>query len=309
MADKKDDGGAYEFAPHEAEPRPAETTQPTAKPAAREAPQPEQLVAERTCPHCGHRIMGKPPRGRCPECAAALDELATDKLQFSDGAWLRRLSNGTLLVGAGIVVQMGGISLGMVERWRAGVLVQVVAAGAIMMGMWMATRQEPGIGTTRLPLAAYARWTSLIVAVLWLAELLKVMKTGVKLDEHGVPSRDMLTLMALTATAVEAVVAGLHFRMLAARVPSDSLVAHLFNLSFLVTAVCVGLIGLQLLGQANTKHISETFLCGFSIIGGMGVVMLWAVVTVLRLGIEIRNCAVAGENIAVRKAMKAAAKK
>jgi signal transduction histidine kinase len=68
--------------------------------------------------------------------------------------------------------------------------------------------------------------------------------------------------------------------------------------------VCVGLIGLQLLGQANTRHISETFLCGFSIIGGMGVVLLWAVVTMLRLGIEIRNCAVAGEMIQARKVMK-----
>ncbi len=82
----------------------------------------------------------------------------------------------------------------------------------------------------------------------------------------------------------------MHLRMLALRVPSDSLAAQLFNLAFLVPGVCVGLMVLQILGQANIRGIEEKFICGFSIIGGLVVVLLWAVVTVLRLGIELRNC-------------------
>src|ERR1035437_5050998 len=117
MVDKKEGGGAYDFAPEEGVPAP------------REAPAPveQQALPERVCPHCGFRIVGKALRGRCPECSAALDE-PNDRLQFSDPHWLATVSNGTLLLALAIAGQAAGIVLGWMDKLPLGALVHALAA-------------------------------------------------------------------------------------------------------------------------------------------------------------------------------------
>jgi hypothetical protein len=58
---------------------------------------------------------------------------------------------------------------------------------------------------------------------------------------------------------------------------------------------------------AGNQVFSQYFLCGFSTIAALAVVVLWTTITLLRLGIELRNCVAAGLAIEARKAMKAKA--
>ena len=84
---------------------------------------------------------------------APLDELTTGKLQFSDGGWLRELSNGALLIAVQIAGHVLGVVVTQMGRTVEGAVLQVAAASVGVVGVWMATRQEPGLGAL-LPLAA-----------------------------------------------------------------------------------------------------------------------------------------------------------
>src|SRR5579862_3162432 len=65
--------------------------------------------AERICPHCGFRVVGKPRGNRCPECSAPLDLAAADLLQFAPAGWIREISWGPVLIALAMFVHIGGL--------------------------------------------------------------------------------------------------------------------------------------------------------------------------------------------------------
>jgi hypothetical protein len=166
----------------------------------------------------------------------------------------------------------------------------------VALGVWWATAGEPGVGIVRTPLAPVARLLAIVVAALWAVVLLGPVMA----------KSQLLVIAILIATGVQASVVGLHLRSLAARIPNDSLANHLSNSAFLVSGVCLLMIILHLAQVASTAHLMF-FFCAFPMIGGMGLVILWAALTLVRLGLELRQCAVAGQTIVTRQAMRASA--
>ena len=62
--------------------------------------------------------------------------------------------------------------------------------------------------------------------------------------------------------------------------------AQFLNLAVIVPVACVTLMVLQILGLANVKNMGEKFLCGFGMIGALGVVALCSLITMLRMSVE-----------------------
>ncbi|MCL2641064.1 MAG: hypothetical protein FWD53_09495 [Phycisphaerales bacterium] len=290
MADRQDSsgergGGEYDFAPQESE-------APREKPVEKKAERGPALQ-ERLCPHCGFRIVGKAPKGRCPDCSGMVDETTTGQLQFANGRWLANLSHGALLLAVAVVAHAAAVVMG----WRdagLGAKVLTCAAWGGAMGVWLLTWSEPKRGTKR-PVRFAARLATLFVALLWTAVLIK---------ERGGPveGRNVLVIAALLATIGEAVFVSLYLRTLAVRIPNESLGRQFVNLAFFVAGISLILAAAQWIGQTNVLSMEKTWLfCGFSIVGMVGLVMLWTVVTLLRLAGELRNCLVTGQNIEARK--------
>ncbi|MCL2646205.1 MAG: hypothetical protein FWD61_04260 [Phycisphaerales bacterium] len=305
MVDRQGGGGEYDFAPLEPGPKrqgeiPLEKpVEKRGKKERKESAKQETLLEERLCPHCGFKIVGKALRGRCPECAAMLDETATTPLQFSDGKWLTTMSNGTLLLAVAVMAQGAAVALG----WQnAGLEAKTLTLATWMgaVGVWLLTWPETEGGggqAAKLPLRSGSRWAAVTVALLW---------TVAMIHESSIEGggRDGVAILALLATAAEGVLVALHLRMLAMRIPNESLGTQFLNLAFFVPGISLVLAVVQLTGQTNVWALKEWVFCGFSIEGLMGIVMLWAAATLLWMAMELRNCVVAGQNIETRKRLK-----
>jgi hypothetical protein len=294
MSEKPESDSPYEFAPR-AEPAQPVEPPPTTTPEVEEEP-----GLERTCPHCGFKIIGKPRGGRCPECAAPLDEVATDLLQFSNHDWLLTTSNGTLLFAGSIVLQLIVGFAGLLGKFPRGEgIMHLVGAAAGALGVWWMTTPEPGVGLVRMPYAMAARAVAIVVAVLWTVSIF----TPSNVVAEARP--EWIVMFVAVAVALEMALIALHLRGLERRVPNDSAAAHLMNAAFIVPGLCLILMALQLLGMAQMDHMMWFFCVPvFGLVAG---VMIWAVWTFVRAGLDLRQCAVAGQTIVARQAMRAAA--
>jgi len=290
MVDKQGSGGGggeYDFAPQEPQgeipfekplEKPAEKVTESTKKAVVQEP----LLEERICPHCGFKILGKAPKGRCPECTAILDEAAIGQLQFAEKGWLNAMANGSLMLAIAVVAQGAVVALG----WTH-ILTLTAWIGAA--GVWLLTSSEAG-GAVKLPLRFGARWVAIIVAILWTAAMTK--------------ENPIVAVAALVATACQGALVALHLRMLAMRIPNEGVARQFLNLAFFLPGISMVLIVAHLIGQTDIWSMKEWLICGLTVEGLMGLVMLWAAVTLLRLAIELRNCVVAGQNIETRKHIK-----
>lgn len=115
------------------------------------------MIAEDvTCRRCAYNLRGLHYEGRCPECGTPVGRsLLGDLLQFSDPAWVKRVSDGLNLIVIGVVA---GILLGCViggssfsSKTPTNPLLQMgiqFVAGLIgFIGVWMMTSRDPsGIG-------------------------------------------------------------------------------------------------------------------------------------------------------------------
>ena len=120
------------------------------------------------CAACGYNLRGLAPEWRCPECGTRVDRsVASPLLERVDGAWVRRASRGTALVGLGLgawtatVVVLGAVASALVvilavrgfTGWRLPLLivsgVGSVGAGLgvvlVFAGVAMATRPNAGL--------------------------------------------------------------------------------------------------------------------------------------------------------------------
>jgi hypothetical protein len=300
MADERDPDAEYDFAPRE-EPEPA----PASPAPMREAPaavKPERIAPERVCPHCGFEIFGKLRGGRCPECAAPLDFSGSTLLQFADGEWIRRLSNGTLLFAFGLVCNIAGVTVGSCGFWNLGDFIHLFAGAAIAYGIWLATIPEVGVSAERSPTAAPARSAAITIFALWILVSLVALT-------HSVGAIRFFTILLLLTYAAEAALIGLHLQKLAARIPSDGLAAQSLNLAWLMPVLCLVLIAVNSFRPQGSLRDDPLLVLIFPLLGVPAIMMLWALSVVLRLGLELRNAAIAGEAIAVKKAHRLAQKK
>lgn len=277
-------GGAYDTVEPVEAPRPA-TTVTTVAP---------EVVEERLCPHCGFRIVGRVKRARCPDCAAALDEVAVDLLQFSPAGWVRTMGGGAFLMAIGLV----GFVIAVVFSWSGrepyDKWAYMAAPCVVLAAVWLLTRADPedkGASPTRIA----SRVMSLVAGASWIVPI--------ALNVHGKATLPWLYL-SLVLSAGQALCVGLHMRTLAVRVPSDSLAAQALNLAGLVAFVCLFLIGLQATGAAERVNLRLGFFCAFPMIGGLLAVLGWAIVFCLMLGLQLFAAAAAGRDIAYRKAQR-----
>lgn len=298
MADTRD-AGSYDFAPEEDRPaqEPSDEPQPEkiadAPPTARK---PMEAIPDRICPHCGFSIFGKTRGGRCPQCAAPLENTAQDLLQFSDPAWLRTMATGFVMIAAAV----SGHVLAAVLRWTSphliGLLVHVAAATLLLLGILTATRIESGIGGKVLVGTAAARWSALAAIAVWVVLLLLALGLT-----HKSGATKWLTFLALACDGGVAIAFGLYARALAQRIPNDALANQSLNVSWLVTLVCFALMIIQAFELTTSVHLMF-FFCSFPMIAGFVAILLWGIVVVLRLALDIRASATAGEAIAARRA-------
>ena len=293
MADTPGEDSSYEFAPNEiSKPRDAETQKQSAH---------TEQLQERNCPHCGFRIYGKPRQGRCPECAAPLDLTATDLLQFSSTGWVRGLTLGMFWLALGVGGQAAAVFFAWGLSPKIGDGIHLAAACATIIGTWIITQPEPGIGTAKTSFATSSRGLSLVVATLWGVNLAAMIM-------HKPYFEHCFMYLTLLAMAAQAMYLGAHLRIVATRIPSDSLATQSFNMGWLFAIMCVFFIILQYFGIANVGYL-QFFFCSFPMVGGLIAIILWAMVTLIRMGFEIWQCAVTASVIAEKKAARAAGQK
>ena len=214
-------------------------------------------------------------------------------LQFSNPRWLKVLSNAALLLALAIVAQLAAIAVGWKDA-QQGAAALALAAFFAALAVWLLTRTEPE-KKSKSVLRLAARLTAVTIAILWLLAIF-------------IPHKniDPLAIAALLATAAQGTLLSLHLRTLAARIPNESIMAHFLNLAYAVPAISLILITAQIFGQTNIKiwRLKEWLFCGITIEAIMALIMLWAVLTLLRFAIELRNCATAGKDIELRKNQK-----
>jgi hypothetical protein len=312
MTDRPESDSPYDFAPKEPQAPKRDAELPRRK-VARPAPVPEAVpeaepeaaapevapYPERTCPHCGFRITTKPRGGRCPECAAALDEVATDLLQFADAGWLGTMSNGSLILAGSIAAHVVAVAMG-AKNVPTGDLIHALAAVIGAAGIWMMTAPEPGLGLARMPMAGLARISGIVVAALWLVIFMLGRKSGAeRMTQFAVAA----VLLAMGAMAV---IIGMHIRGLARRIPNDALVNQSVNLGIVLAVTCLIMAGMQLAKVDGAEIVQYSFICVFPLIGLTAGLVLYAIFSLVRYGLEMRNCAAAGYAIASRQAMRAA---
>ena len=285
----------YDFAaPAAREPAPESGGAPKpAAPDTHEPQRPRQKLAERPCPQCGFLIVGTPRKNRCPECRAPLDDSLADLLQFSDSAWIRRVSWGVLAVALAVPAHGGGAWLGFQHDLIRGSALQVLGAGLTLAGVWQITSREIARPQKHALLALAARWLALAAAVLWIGATVVASRQG---------AIRWLAVPALAAMAGEAVALGLFASRLAERIPHDGLTNQLRNFALLLPLF----FGFLVLAQFyDLTELARIFFCALPLIGALAGLLLWVLATLLRFFLELRQAAVAADAI-VRKHFQAA---
>jgi hypothetical protein len=141
----------------------------------------------------------------------------------------------------------------------------------------------------------------MITAILWIATALSMPTV----PQLGFNRGKALIVAVLVASAVQSLIVGMHLRGLARRVPNDSLGAHLFNSAVLFAVSCLLMLGFN--GLAFSDAPTPVFLFCVPAGGIIAAIVAWTVWTLVRMSLEFRHCAVAGQTILDRQAMRAAA--
>jgi hypothetical protein len=283
MTDDSQDS-PYDFA----QPQPARTTHiaASARQDARLQPQQQQ---QHTCLYCGLLVFGN-PRARCPECSAPMDDSATDLLQFAEPRWTRSVALALPLIAAAIV----GHAAGAFFRWTSPRIVEATvhaaAAGILLVGVFLATRPDRQTSAPARQQSLLACLAATVTAIAWLVLLLIAMKL------LGRAMTKSLLLLAVVAQGFLAAVLGFYARSLAMRLPDDTIAAHARIAGWLTTAVCGTVLVIQFLELTTIVHLMF-FMCSFPMIAGFFVALLFAVVTLLRLTVNMLEAARSAQRI------------
>ena len=149
---------------------------------------------------------------------------------------------------------------------------------------------------------SYARALAIAAALAWLLLGLIALKL---FASHGMTKP--LVLLALLAQGILSAQLGIYCNSLAARVPDDRLASHSLYVGWLMAAACGLLMVVQALDLTTIVHLMF-FMCSFPMIAGILLILLWAVVTLLRLGLNLWISANAGETITTLRRQRTAAR-
>jgi hypothetical protein len=309
--------GSYDFAdpvppkrpapPRKKEPPPPVARADAAPPVPVAAPATQD--AGRFCPYCGSVFGGK-GRARCPECSAPLDA-AADLYQFADPRWVRGQATGLMLIIPGIALHVVGAVLQWEKAFEAKGIAHLAAAVLVAAGVLLATRREPRTlakgsqlppVAKPSPLVPWVRLLALASLVAWIILAWIAFGPGVGLGTIKAFLLPLLVCQAVLAALLANLVSGM-----ASRLPSDSLSTHSIYSGWGTAAVCITLFFIQLF-EMNKGDYPMFFMCSFPLVAGLVTLLVWAMITLLRMGLEMRVSATAGENIAAQRAQKMARK-
>jgi hypothetical protein len=252
----------------------------------------------RICPHCGYRMFGK-LKARCPECAAPTDTVATDLLQFASTSWVRGVANGILLISPAIILHVVGASMTFMNKGSLPAILHTVAAVLMLGGVLLGTTKDPGVGGHASPGGTYAKAFAFAAMVLWVLLLL----VGMNIIKNGHVDKT-LTILVLLCYGGLAITLGFHFNVLCSQIPNDTLASHALNTGWLTAIACLMLVAIQSFDLSRQLNL---FFCSFPMIGFFVAAFVWAAITVLRVSIDVRNAAIAGDAIAAKRAAREAA--
>jgi hypothetical protein len=288
---KKPRDDPYDLAPAEA-PRRQEQSAPPKQ--AR-----TDLGQERHCHYCGLSFHG-PPKARCPDCAAPMDSSTTDQLKFADPSWVRRVELGLLLIIPGMV----GHIIAAFLRWsitnEQRTTIHVISAAFLVAAVFVTTWKEPG--TKRGMLSLWARIVVVAALGFWIGLFLVFQH-----EDFSIQVVRALICPALICHATLSALLGVYCGNLAMRIPDDGLSSHSIHGGWVVAAANGLLMGLHFL-QLTTKVHFMFFTCSFPMMGGLLVIFFWATVTLVRLALNLRLSARAGDEIVALRTQRMAAR-
>jgi hypothetical protein len=315
MADE--DGSPYDFASPVPPKRPGESSRKAGPPQPAAPPEggaPAETVkaeeTERYCPYCGFMFRGK-VKARCPECSAPMDS-PTDLYQFAEAGWVRGCATGLMLITAGIALHVAGAVLWWIGTALSTGLTHMAGAVVVAVGVMLAMRQERPLkfatwGEVPAPkpsaLAPWVKMLALASLALWLAAGILTLRAG---EEGSVPKWPLI--LVLLCQAVLAALLAYVASGMATRVPSDTLASHTTHAGWATAIVCLNMLLLQGMGLVAPSYLMW-FMFSFPLIAGFAGILGWAVVTLLRLALEMRAAAAAGAEIAARRAQRMVGRK
>jgi hypothetical protein len=279
----------YEFKPKE-EPAEAPRAVPTLVP-------PEELI-ERCCPHCGFKVVGRPRRGRCPECnGAILDTSLADMLQFSGAPWVRTRAVAAFLLALAVPLHIAG-AVGMwMEHTFVGEAAHAAAAVLIALGAWIVTaRDNEGTRRRYVSMGLTARVATLAAAGFWITAWALVVAG------HAASLRGIM-VAALLIMAIEAVGLCVYLYGLTGRIPSDGLATQFYFMAWVIPVVCAILIAAQ---YANVPALMQLlFFSMIPLTGCLIGILGWVTSSLVRLGLELRSVAATADAIAIKRELRA----
>lgn len=289
----------------------------TAAPAKAPPVAPEADQTLRTCMHCGYSYLGK-IKARCPECAAPM-ESAADLLQFAGAGWVRSVALGLLLLVPATALHIAGCILNRMSNFtrddaRADALMHAKGithlAGAVLMviGVFLATRRQSGAAEGGRSVAWWARGLSVATLLVWCMAAAVALEIWPPQWGSFAQIKKYLTLLVLPPQGALCILLAFHCLRLARRIPNDSIAAHSNYTGWLSAVVCATLFGLIAL-ELDKGDFPQFFMCSFPLVSGLGVILLWTMITLLRLALDMRNSAGAGEAIAYERQNREAARK
>jgi hypothetical protein len=195
-------------------------------------------------------------------------------------------------------------SKGLAKVFRPSCLMPAAAALLLAAAVWLLTRPEPAPRGTPSRWPLVTRLVALATMLPWIA--LALMIVDILPWSPGLAKA--LVLLALLGHAALAVLLGFHLSALAARAPDDTLARHAVNAGGATALACALLLVIQALELTTPIHLMF-FTCSFPLIAGVLAIFLWASITVLRLGLVMRESARAGDEIKARRLQRMAAQK
>ena len=224
-------------------------------------------------------------------------------MQFAKTGWVRMIAWGLLLIVPAALLHLAGCGVNRLKIYQNSdpdnhafahpkALLHGAAALLMTAGVFIATLRQPGTSAGRPGIPLACRVLSLVVLLVWLIagayalDILKAQPASYSQLEKT------LALLALLSQGAPCILLAFHCSRLAARLPNDTLRTHAYYTGWLCALVCATLFGLIAL-EMDRGLFPLFFMCSFPLIAGMLVIILWAMITLIRLALDLRTTAAA----------------
>ena len=234
-----------------------------------------------------------------------MDSSTTDQLKFANPAWVRRVAVGLLLIIPGIVGHIIAAFLRWMITNEARTTIHIFSAAFLIVAVFVTTWKEPG--TKRGQLSLWARIVVVAALGFWIGLFL--------VFQHEDFSIQVVRALILPCAALPGGALLPCWACIAVIWPCASRMMRSTGMRFTAAgwsprpmACSWGSI------SCSSRHLMHFmfFMCSFPMIGGLLVIFMWAVVTLVRLALNLRLVRpgrVTKSWLCARSAMAARAKK